>query len=120
MSEPKVILDQTIRDLAVKAYKKDPAGNVIIVLEGAIESYNSNDFEEILKMLVAAGHLNLVFACSKLNYVSSIGIGVFMNLLTTIKKKNGSIVFAEVQEPVARVFDNLGFSVFFTFQDKLE
>ncbi len=120
MSEPKLILEQSIRDLALKAYQKTEGGDVIVDLDGAIESYNANDFEEILKMIVAAGHLKLVFACAKLTYVSSIGIGVFMNLLTAIKKKNGSVVFAEVQESVARVFDNLGFSVFFTFRDKLD
>jgi len=119
MSEGELILEQSIRDLAVRAYKRPP-DEVVISLDGAIESYNANDFEEILKMIVAAGHLKLVFACAKLTYVSSIGIGVFMNLLTTTKKKNGSMVFAEVPESVARVFDNLGFSVFFTFRDKLD
>jgi anti-sigma B factor antagonist len=114
-----VILEQSIKDLTLKAYKKQPGDELVVILDGAIESYNSAAFEEILKKLAAEGHLNFVFACAKLSYVSSIGIGIFMNMLSGLKKKNGSIVFAEVPEAVARVFDNLGFSVFFTFRDSV-
>jgi anti-anti-sigma factor len=120
MSQKEIILNEEINDVTVSAYKTDDAQELIVLIEGSIDSYNAQEFEAALKKLLEAGHANIIFGCAKLNYISSMGIGVFMNFLTAVKRKNGSILFAEVQAPVKKVFDNLGFSMFFTFKDKIE
>jgi anti-sigma B factor antagonist len=96
----------------------DPAAELVITLDGSIDSYNSQEFETIMKKLMASWQGVMVFECGLLNYISSMGIGIFMNMLSAVKKTNGSIIFENVQKPVKKVFDNLGFSIFFTFRDK--
>jgi anti-sigma B factor antagonist len=119
MSEQKYLFEETIKNLMVRGRPQETTGELVLSLEGSIESYNAQEFEALLKKITGQGHLRLVFDSSRLAYVSSIGIGVFMNLLTSLKKQNGSIVFAAVPEAIARVFENLGFTVFFTFRDKV-
>jgi anti-sigma B factor antagonist len=121
MSQREIVLQEEINDLVICASKAEPAAKELVIsLDGSIDSYNAQDFETSLKKLTEAGHVNLIFACARLNYISSMGMGVFMNMLSSVKKKNGSILFVEVQEPVKKVFDHLGFSMFFTFKDTLE
>ncbi len=118
MNQREIVLQEEISDLVIHASKTDSAAKeLIITLNGSIDSYNSQEFETILKKLTDSGHINMVFACAQLNYISSMGMGAFMNLLSALKKKGGSIIFSEVQEPVKRVFDHLGFSMFFTFRE---
>jgi anti-anti-sigma factor len=120
MSEQEIVLQEEINDLIVSAYKNDANDKELIVtLDGAIDTYNSQAFEAALNKLVKMDYLHFVFGCAKLNYISSMGIGVFMNLLDALKKKNGTVVLAEVQELVNKVFDNLGFTIFFEFKERL-
>jgi anti-anti-sigma factor len=119
MDQKEIILNEEINELTVSAYKTNAAKELFVLLDGSIDSYNAQDFEALLNKLLESGQAHIVFGCAKLNYISSMGIGVFMNFLTAVKKKEGSLLFAEVQEPVKRVFDNLGFSMFFTFKEKL-
>ncbi|RPJ06739.1 MAG: anti-sigma factor antagonist [Spirochaetaceae bacterium] len=120
MSDQQIVLQEEINDLVITAYKNNANDKeLIIALDGAIDTYNSQAFEAALNKLLELGHIHLVFSCNKLSYISSMGIGVFLNLLTTVKKRTGSIVFTEMQELVVKVFENLGFSIFFEFKERL-
>jgi anti-anti-sigma factor len=119
MSDANYILESSIQNLTVKTRLHDTTDELVIILEGSVESFNAEDFKTLLRKITDGGPARLVFDCTGLTYVSSIGIGVFMDLLSTVKKKNGTVVFAAVPESVARIFDNLGFTVFFTFREKV-
>jgi anti-sigma B factor antagonist len=119
MSDPNTNLEENIKNLVIRTRPHETTDELVIGLTGSVESYNAQEFETVLKKIVEQGRLRLVFDCARLDYVSSIGIGVFMNLLSSVKKKNGTVVFAAVPEAVARIFDNLGFTVFFTFREKV-
>ena len=118
MDGMKTIFEGEIENLVIKAIQQNEKENhLMIALSGAIDTYNSQQFEAILNKLIQSEYNNITFSCSMLNYISSMGIGVFMNMLSKLKKINGTITFSKVQDSVYRVFENLGFANFFIFKE---
>lgn len=93
---------------------------IIITLNGYIDIYTSQFFQEQIEKIVKAGYINLIFVCKNLNYVSSTGIGVFSSLLKNIKLQSGDVILVDMPEKVLEVFQLLGFSQLFHFQDNVE
>ena len=93
---------------------------IIITLNGYIDIYTSQFFQEQIEKIVKAGYINLIFVCKNLNYVSSTGIGVFSSLLKNIKLQSGDVILVDMPEKVLEVFQLLGFSQLFQFQDNVE
>jgi anti-sigma B factor antagonist len=99
---------------------KDTNGVIAFHLHGYIDTYNSNMFQKSVTKAIEAGYIKLIFHCSRLNYVSSTGIGSFTAFLKVVKPKGGDIVLIELQPKVYEVFQLLGFSQFFNIKDSLE
>ena len=93
---------------------------LILVLNGYIDTYNSNYFQKQVQRVIEAGYIRLIFDCDGLNYVSSTGIGSFTTFLKTVKPRGGDLVLLQIQPKVHEVFQLLGFSQFFTIRDRLE
>jgi anti-anti-sigma factor len=93
---------------------------LVLVLNGYIDTYNSNHFLKRIQRVIDSGYIRLIFQCGGLNYVSSTGIGSFTTFLKTIKPKGGDLILLEVQPKVYEVFQILGFSKFFNMQDSLD
>jgi anti-anti-sigma factor len=98
----------------------DSENCLVLVLNGYIDTYNSNHFQKRVQRVIDSGYTRLIFHCGGLNYVSSTGIGSFTTFLKTIKPKGGDLILLEVQPKVYEVFQLLGFSKFFNMQDNLE
>jgi anti-anti-sigma factor len=93
---------------------------LLIILNGYIDTYNSNHFQKQVQQIIDSGYTRLIFHCGGLNYVSSTGIGSFTTFLKTIKPKGGGLILLEIQPKVYEVFQLLGFSKFFNMQDSLD
>ncbi|GMO26029.1 MAG: STAS domain-containing protein [Termitinemataceae bacterium] len=96
------------------------AGGLTLILNGYIDTYNSNSFQKRVGKAIESGYKNLIFDCSGLNYVSSTGIGSFTSFLKALKSVSGDLVLMEVQPKVYEVFQLLGFSQFFNIRDNLD
>lgn len=92
----------------------------IIHLDGFIDTYNSSFFQTKVTKVIAFNYKALIFDCQNLSYVSSTGIGAFINLWKAIRLQGGNFVFLNVQSKVMEVFQLLGFSKSFTFASTLE
>lgn len=93
---------------------------IYVVLNGAIDTYNSNFFQKKISSIIEAGYTNLIINCAALNYVSSNGIGCFTQFLNTLKSVNGDMVLMSIQPKVYEVFSLLGFSQFFNIKDTVD
>ena len=80
-------------------------GNLIISLEGRLDTITAPLLEEFLKTNLA-GVKAVTLNCEKLVYVSSAGLRV---LLALNKKMKNSLKLVNVQEPVMEVFEVTGF-----------
>lgn len=93
---------------------------LILSLKGYIDTYNAVFFQNKVNKAISSGYINLVFACSKVNYVSSTGIGCFTAFLKSVKTRGGNVVLLDVPANVSEVFQLLGFSHFFPIETDLE
>ncbi|MGL4986360.1 MAG: STAS domain-containing protein [Treponemataceae bacterium] len=98
----------------------DNAATLVLVLNGYVDTYNSNFFQKRVTKAVEGGFKNLIFNCSALSYVSSTGIGSFTSFLKLVKQNGGDIVLLDIQPKVYEVFQLLGFSQFFNIKDSVE
>ena len=92
----------------------------LISLSGYIDEHNYKHFQKLATLAVASGFSKIIFDCSELTYISSIGMGSFPVLLSTAKHEGGGIVLLRPQAKVYDVFQLLGFSRYFPKIDSLE
>jgi anti-sigma B factor antagonist len=89
-------------------------GNIsVISLNGYIDSYNSQYFQNTLMSLITEGDKNLIIDAGLLSYVSSAGIGAFMALSRKLDDNDGNLIIANLNTKVLEVFNLLGFTSFF-------
>jgi anti-anti-sigma factor len=113
--------DEREESLKIRLQQVPDSNNcLVLILNGYIDTYNSNNFLKRVQRVIDSGYIRLIFHCGGLNYVSSTGIGSFTTFLKTIKPKGGDLVLLEIQPKVYEVFQLLGFSKFFNIQDNLE
>jgi anti-anti-sigma factor len=93
---------------------------LVLVLNGYIDTYNSNYFQKRVQLAIDSGYIRLIFHCGSLNYVSSTGIGSFTSFLKAVKPQGGDLILLGIQPKVYEVFQLLGFSQFFHIYDNLE
>ncbi len=89
-------------------------GNIsVISLNGYIDSYNSQYFQNTLMNLIKDGDKNLIVDAGLLSYVSSAGIGAFMAVSRKLDDDEGNLIIANLNTKVLEVFNLLGFTSFF-------
>jgi anti-anti-sigma factor len=113
--------DEKDDSLKIKLDKVNEVSKCLLLsLTGYIDTYNSNFFQKRIQKAIDNGFVKLIFQCSGLNYISSIGIGSFTSFLKMVKIRGGDIVLLDIQPKVFEVFQLLGFSQFFNIRDSLE
>ena len=114
-----VMPDETDSQMSVRM---DPeplnSETIVIHLTGYIDTYNSEFFAKQMRAVITAGYTKVVLACSRINYISSTGVGAFTSILKTVGTA-GMVIIAEAQHKVLEVFQLLGFSSFFKIFDSL-
>ncbi len=95
-------------------------GCIIVNLSGYVDTYNTAYFIKQMDKVMDAGFLKIVFNCTTVNYVSSTGISAFTNLHDQLRGKGGEMVLSQLQSKVKEVFQLLGFTDYFNFEDTVE
>jgi len=85
----------------------------VLALEGYLDAHTAPEFEKAVQAEFEAGRVRLVVECSRLNYISSAGLGVFMSFIEEIRAAGGDIKICGLVPKVFQVFDILGFSALF-------
>jgi anti-sigma B factor antagonist len=81
----------------------------VLTLDGFLDAHTAPQFEKAIQSELDAGRVQLIVDCSKLTYISSAGLGVFMGFIEEIRERNGDIKICGLTPKVAQVFDILGF-----------
>lgn len=89
----------------------------VVGLVGYLDTYNSNDVEERLKPLAEGNAGELVLDCSRLDYVSSMGISTLLSLRGTLAESGGSLCLAGTKQKVKSIFETLGLTRTFQFSE---
>jgi len=88
-----------------------------IKIIGQLDTYNSIPFQHKMNLILKDKFKKIIFNFSELNYVSSTGIGAFIQILKDSDKNDKKIVLAEIQTKVFEIFKLLGFNSFFKIFD---
>ncbi len=94
-------------------HKSEEQGLCVLALEGYLDAHTAPEFEKAVQTEYEAGRVRLVVECSRLTYISSAGLGVFMSFIDEIRGAGGDIKICGLAPKVFQVFDILGFSALF-------
>ena len=88
--------------------KKTEDDKVVIELEGAANTVTSQELERQLPYLLE-GAVDVVLDLKKLNYITSAGLRVLLQLENTMEER-GSMIVVNVSEEVMEIFTVTGFT----------
>lgn len=89
----------------------------IIDISGHLDAYTANELEQALYDVIQQDNFKIIVNFSKLEYISSAGLGVFMAFIEEVRNKDGDIKLAAMNSKVFSVFDLLGFPMLFDINE---
>jgi anti-sigma B factor antagonist len=93
---------------------------LVFYLDGRIDTYSSHSVQKRFTKAIEKGYVRIIIDARGLYFVSSTGVGVFVNLIKTLNHRNGTVVFMHFQPTVWQVLDLLGFIKWFTMAEDLD
>jgi anti-anti-sigma factor len=90
------------------------AGAVTLAPKGRLDGTSSSGFETRILSHIDAGDTRLIIDMAQLDYISSVGLRVFMLAIKRLKPIGGRIVLCALQPSIKQLFDIAGFSTIFT------
>jgi len=81
---------------------------VVVKLAGSLDSANLPDVEKMLNTLVMEGWTRIVLNAEKVDYISSLGVGVFLSFQSKLENCAGMMVLAAPSEPIRQILNVLG------------
>ena len=95
--------------------KEEKRGKVKIVgLRGRLDANSSQTVEKQLLALINQGECRLVLDFSELTYMSSLGLRVLMMVAKNIKKVNGKLALAGLNDHIYEIFKIAQFTTIFS------
>ena len=92
----------------MKITESEQGGYVTLGPVGELDANSSIFLDEKIEEVMRRGLFKIHIDCSKLSYISSAGLGVFISFLEALKSGGGKFVFSGMSESVFRVFELLG------------
>lgn len=92
----------------------------ILAVSGKIDAKTMGEFEDGIRAILDAGHVNVVIDFAEVPFISSAGLGILMSVIEEIRGAGGDLTMARVQPEVYRIFDMLDFTTLFRFFDTVE
>jgi len=87
---------------------------LVLTLEGRLDAVSSKMFEDRVLEIIDGGEARFVIDLSRLDYVSSAGLRVFVLASKRLTAAGGKVVLCSLQESVKQVFDIVGFYSIFS------
>ena len=91
-------------------------GNLVAVLEGRLDTAAAVVTEKELQPLYDCEGKNIVFDCSKLEFISSSGLRLFLGVLKAAKPKGSKVCITGMSNELKDVFTITGFTSLFEFK----
>ena len=89
-------------------------------LKGRLDGNTSKSVEDYLLKQIDAGERVFVLDLTHVDYISSVGLRVFMVAAKRLKVVQGRIVVCSLQGPIKQVFEISGFTTLFPMFDDRE
>jgi anti-sigma B factor antagonist len=93
---------------------------LIIRIEGALDTNTSGQLESIFAEHLDRGARRIILELTEMDYVSSVGLRVFLSSLKRLRASEGRLVLSGLNEEVREIFDMAGFSPLFEITPSLD
>lgn len=87
---------------------------VVVSVEGRLDTTQSDNFEKNMLDLVTAGKNKIIIDCSKLEYISSSGLRVFLIMQKKMMTSSGQLRICCLQPAIREIFEISGFTMIFS------
>ena len=91
-------------------------GEMVARLEGRLDTAVSAQTEKDLQPLNECQNMSIVLDCNKLEYISSSGLRIFLNILKNAKAKGSRVIIVGMSADINKVFTMTGFTNLFEFR----
>ena len=85
-------------------------------LSGRLDTATSPDVEKDMQVLMDCEGHDIILDCTDLEYISSSGLRLFLNVLKNAKSKGSHVYIRGVNADINKVFAMTGFSNLFEFK----
>lgn len=89
---------------------------IIVNLIGEVDIYSSTQLKEVLYKLVDENKVNLRINCSELNYIDSMGFGVFVGVLKKTKMNERNVYIVGLNDKIKKLFTITGLDKLFVIE----
>lgn len=93
---------------------------IVVTVDGRIDTTNYNEFENAVHQLFETTVKAIFLDCSKLSYISSSGLRVFLTVQKKMMGTGGKFLLFAMQPGIKEIFDISGFSSIFSIYDTQE
>jgi anti-sigma B factor antagonist len=93
-------------------------GGYVAVLEGRLDTPSAVKAQQDIVPLVENADKEIVLDCTKLEYISSSGLRLFLTLRKETAAKGGKVIIENVNEDIKKVFMMTGFFNLFEIRNK--
>ena len=100
----------------MKTTIKEQEGNLVAIFEGRLDTAAASQTEKDMQPLIdCIGH-DIILDCTSLQYISSSGLRLFLNVLKNSKPKGSHVYITGMNEDIRNVFAMTGFINLFEFK----
>jgi anti-sigma B factor antagonist len=89
-----------------------------LYLEGYLDAHTAPELESAISGIIKDGGNRIVVNFNDLDYISSAGLGVFMEFIEEVRDNGGDIKLTNMKPKVFSVFDLLGFPMLFDIESE--
>ena len=100
----------------MKAEITQTDNQVMVTLEGRLDTVTSSEFEKNLTPYFSMQGIELTLDCASMEYISSAGLRVVLMTHKNITAKGGRFIIRNLNNEVRSVFDMTGFSRIMTIE----
>ena len=94
---------------------RDHPDAILVTVEGSIDPKTMEKFREMMQGLLTGGKKLFFLDCTRLTYVNSSGLAFLLNMVGTVKPKNGSVALAALDSKILVIFKMMGVMELFQF-----
>ncbi len=81
----------------------------VLEIAGELDAHTASQLEDVFQKLISDHKFRIIVNCSRLDYIASAGLGVFMAYIEDVRSYGGDIKLTSLKPKVFHVFDLLGF-----------
>ena len=98
----------------------DVSGDVVVVsLDGFIDGYSCAKLKQTFDRLIKQRIYKFIVDLSQIDYLSSHGVHIFINVFWLTQEKKGNIILVNPKPNVREVFASLGLTQIFTITNEV-